>query len=41
MAALVPCVTMPSEDNYEVHIMLQELNRTIQQFGVHYTASYV
>jgi len=40
MAALVPCVTMPSEDNYELRLMLQELNLTIQQFGVHYAASY-
>ena len=41
MAALVPCVTMPSKDNYELCLMLQELNRTIQQFGVHFAASYV
>jgi len=41
LVALVSCVTLPSENKYEVNIMLQELKRTIQQFSVHYAVSYV
>ena len=41
LTVLVPCVILPPEDSPEVGILLQELNRTIQQFGVHYAASYV
>jgi len=41
LVALIPCLTLPSESSSEVKIFLQELNNTIQQFGVHYAASYV
>jgi len=41
LAVIVPCMILPSKDNHEVVVLMQELNRTIQQFGVYYTASYV
>ena len=41
LAAIVPGVSLSPEDNPEVGVLMQELNRTIQQFGIFYTASYV
>ena len=41
LAALIPCATLPYDANPEVQILLQELNKTIHHFGVHYAASYV
>jgi len=41
LIALVPSSTLPSEISPEVEILLQELNTTIRQFGVHYFASNV
>jgi len=41
LLALIPSNTMPSQINPEIEILLQELDTTIRQFGVHYYASYV
>ena len=41
VALLIPYVTMPSENSYELSQMLHELARTLQQFSVYYAASYV
>ena len=41
IALLLPYVTMPSDSSYELHQMLQELARTIQQFSMNYAASHV
>ena len=41
LIALVPSSTLPSEISPEVEILLQELNNTIRQFGVHYFTPYV
>ena len=41
LIALIPSSTMPSQINPEIEILLQELDNTIRQFGVHYFASNV
>jgi len=41
LIALVPSSTLPSQIDLEIEILLQELNNTVRQFGVHNFASSV
>jgi len=41
LVALIPGASLSPESSPEVKILLQELSLTVQQFGVHYAASYV
>jgi len=41
LAAMIPEVTVSRELRPEMKVLLQELSLTVQQFGVHYAASYV
>jgi len=41
MVTLIPDTMMPPGSNPEIKTLLHELSLTVQQFGVHYAASYV
>jgi len=41
LAAIIPGAIVSPESSPEMKILLQELSLTVQQFGVHYAASYV
>jgi len=41
LAVIIPGAIVSPESSPEMKILLQELSLTVQQFGVHYAASYV